>query len=295
MSLPIDTSIFSQSVGRLWERMNPCELCPRRCRVNRSKGEAGFCGIGPLPVVSSVGPHFGEEGVLVGLGGSGTIFFAGCNLGCIFCQNYDISHHRCGQKVTIEQLAESMLHLQDAGCSNINFVTPTHVGPAIAAAIELARKDGLGLPTVYNTGGYDSVETLKLLDGLIDIYMPDMKYSDAEAAEQLSSAPDYPQVNRSAVKEMHRQVGDLQIVKGLARRGLLVRHLVLPNGLAGSFPIIDFLAEQVSPKTVINVMDQYRPCYKADTAGKVNRYPTVEEIREVRHYAIEKGLNVLDS
>lgn len=293
MSSPINISIFSQSVGRLWERMNPCELCPRRCRVNRSKGETGFCGIGQLPAVSSVGPHFGEESVLVGRGGSGTIFFAGCNLGCIFCQNYDISHHRYGKTAAIEELTTSMLELQKIGCSNINFVTPTHAAPAIAAAIELARKKGLNLPIVYNTGGYDSVETLKLLDGLIDIYMPDMKYSDAEAAKELSNAEDYPQVNQAAVKEMHRQVGDLEVEKGLATRGLLVRHLVLPNGLAGSFEIIGFLAEQVSPKTVINVMDQYRPCYKADTVSKINRYPTVEEIREVRRYAIEKGFNVL--
>jgi putative pyruvate formate lyase activating enzyme len=285
---------FSDIVHKLWDLMNPCMLCPRKCEVRRSKGEIGFCGIADIPVVSSVGPHFGEESVLVGRGGSGTIFFAGCNLGCIFCQNFDISHQRYGHKVTIEKLAQSMLELQRYGCSNINFVTPTHVIPVIVAAIELARKKGMSLPTVYNSGGYDSVETLKLLDGFIDIYMPDMKYSDSEVAKELSSAPDYPQVNFVAVREMHRQVGDLHVEKGLAVCGLLVRHLVLPENLAGSFEIIDFLTEQISPKTTINVMDQYRPCYKASSHPKINRRPTLEEIGCVRSYAIEKGLTVLD-
>ena len=246
-----------------------------------------------MPVVSSVGPHFGEESVLVGRGGSGTIFFAGCNLGCVFCQNFDISHHRHGRQMTVEQLAQSMLQLQDTGCCNINFVTPTHVIPAIVAGIELAWENGLTLPMVYNTGGYDSVETLRLLDGFIDIYMPDMKYSDPKVAEELSAAPDYPQVNREAVEEMHQQVGDLRTEDGIATRGLLVRHLVLPENLAGSFEIIDFLAEQISHETAINVMDQYRPCYEASSHPPISRRPTVEEIQSVRRYAIQKGLNVL--
>ena len=312
-SLPGDISFFSEprplergegeSVRRLWEHMNPCMLCPRQCKVERSKGQIGFCGIADMPVVSSAAPHFGEETVLVGNGGSGTIFFAGCNLGCIFCQNFDISHHRRGRQVTIEQLAESMLGLQEYGCSNINFVTPTHVIPAIMAALELAKEQGLTLPTVYNTGGYDSVETLKLLAptlskgrgraGLIDIYMPDMKYSDSAVARKFSGAADYPQVNRAAVKEMHNQVGDLQMEKGLAVRGLLVRHLVLPNNLAGSFEIIDFLAEEIGPETAINVMDQYRPCFEAASHPEINRRPTLEEIESVRQYAVEKGLNII--
>jgi len=292
-SLPTNVGPFSKSVSKLWDCMNPCLLCPRKCKLDRSKGQIGFCGIADMPVVSSVDPHFGEESVLVGAGGSGTIFFAGCNLGCIFCQNYDISHHCRGRQVTIEQLAQSMLELQNCGCSNINFVTPTHVIPAIAAAMEMARKKGLTLPTVYNTGGYDSVETLKLLVGLVDIYMPDMKYSDSAVAEELSTAADYPQVNRAAVKEMHNQVGDLQIKNGLAARGLLIRHLVLPNNLAGSFEIIDFLAEEISPATAINVMDQYRPCFKASSHTKINRRPTPQEIESVRRHAIEKGLNVI--
>jgi len=286
--------LFSEVVEQLWQRMNPCRLCPRNCKVYRSKGRVGFCGTGCLAVVSSAGPHYGEESVLVGPGGSGTIFFAGCNLGCIFCQNFDISHHRHGQKLTIEQLAESMLALQESGCSNINLVTPTHVIPAIAAAFELARRNGLSLPLVYNTGGYDSVETLQLLEGMVDIYMPDMKYSDPEVARELSGASDYPQVNRRAVLEMHRQVGDLQIEGGLATKGLLVRHLVLPNNLAGSFEIIDFLAECVSPATAINVMDQYRPCYKASTDSRINRRPTTAEYQQVLHYAHQKGLRIIN-
>ena len=291
--LPANIGALSKAVQQLWDKMNPCILCPRRCEVKRNEGQIGFCGVGDMPVVSSVGPHFGEESVLVGGGGSGTIFFAGCNLGCVFCQNFDISHKRHGREMTIEQLAKSMLELQDYGCSNINFVTPTHVIPAITAGIELARKDGLTLPTVYNTGGYDSVETLKLLEGFVDIYMPDMKYSDSEVAEELSAAPDYPEVNLAAVEEMHRQVGDLKVQKGLATRGLLVRHLVLPENLAGSTKIIDFLAGQISASTTINVMDQYRPCYKASLHPKINRRPTFEEIESVRQYAIEKGLKVL--
>ncbi len=290
---PANIGSFTKPVQQLWGRMNPCTLCPRKCKVYRGKGETGFCGIGDMPIVSSVGPHFGEESVLVGSGGSGTIFFAGCNLGCVFCQNFDISHHRHGHQMTLEQLAQSMLDLQNYGCSNINFVTPTHVILSITAAVELARKKGLKLPTVYNTGGYDSVETLKLLDGFVDIYMPDMKYCDSEVAEELSAAPDYPQVNFAVVKEMHRQVGELEVKNGLATRGLLVRHLVLPNNLAGSFGIIDFLAEQISTSTTINVMEQYRPCYEASSHPKINRRPTFEEIEAVRRYAIEKGLNVL--
>ncbi len=284
----------SKAVQKLWSLMDPCTLCPRQCKVLRSKGKTGFCGIGVLPVISSVGPHFGEESVLVGKGGSGTIFFAGCNLGCIFCQNYEISHQRQGNQRTIEQLVQSMLDLQSHGCSNINFVTPTHVVAAIAAAIELARQQGLSIPTVYNTGGYDSVETLKLLDGLVDIYMPDMKYSDPDVAGELSAAPDYPQVNFAAVKEMHRQVGDLKTEKGLATRGLLVRHLVLPGGLAGSFKIMDFLFEKISRKTTINVMAQYHPNYEALSHPHINRRPSLEEIASARRYAMTKGLRILE-
>jgi len=290
----IDPARFSDNVRQLWEMSSPCRLCPRRCGVERQAGEVGFCGIGIEPLVCSAGPHFGEERVLVGTRGSGTIFFAGCNLGCVFCQNYDISHQRTGRPITIEQLAQTMLELQHIGGVNVNFVTPTHVIAPIAAAIELAREQGLTIPTVYNTGGYDSIETLRLLAGLIDIYMPDMKYADADVAKELSDAADYPQVNFAAAKEMHRQVGDLQTEHGVATRGLLVRHLVLPKGQAGSEPIIDFLADEISPHTAINVMGQYRPCYQAGVHPKINRRPTREEITVVRHYAKDRGLTILD-
>jgi len=290
---PVDLDSFSEPVRKLWRKMNPCTLCPRNCQVRRSEGENGFCGIAGMPRVSSVGPHFGEEPVLVGSGGSGTIFFAGCNLGCVFCQNFDISHLRYGSERSIEQLTDAMLALQNRRCSNINFVTPTHLAGPLAAAVESARAKGLTIPTVYNTGGYDSVDTLKLLSGFIDIYMPDMKYADSYVAKQLSDAPDYPQINRAAVKEMHRQVGDLKVEKGLAQRGLLVRHLVLPNRLAGSFEILNFLADEISTSTAINVMAQYRPCYRADRHPQINRYPRADEIEKVRQYAIQKGLNLI--
>ena len=290
----VNPESFSEPVRKLYKLTNPCTLCPRNCKVQRSRGETGYCGLSDKPKVSSIGPHFGEESVLVGRGGSGTIFFAGCNLKCIFCQNFDISHHLHGRQSSVEELAEAMLNLQDNGCSNINFVTPTHLAAPIAASIELARKNGLTIPTVYNTGGYDCIETLKLLDGFIDIYMPDMKYSDPNTAKQLSDAPDYPDVNFTAVKEMHRQVGDLQLKAGLAQRGLLVRHLVLPNQLAGSFKTIDFLAEEISTATCINVMDQYRPCYKAAKYPQINRYPNTKEIKEVIKYAKTKGLNIIN-
>ncbi|MBN1360072.1 MAG: radical SAM protein [Sedimentisphaerales bacterium] len=285
---------LSDPVRQLWARTSPCTLCPRRCQVNRQEGEHGFCGIGALPVVSSVAPHFGEESVLVGPGGSGTVFFAGCNLGCTFCQNYDISHRRAGRKITTEQLTDALLRLQEMGCANVNFVTPTHVVAPVAASIELARAKGLTIPIVYNSGGYDAAETLGLLEGFIDIYMPDMKYADGKAAGELSEAPDYPEVNFAALREMHRQVGDLQIEKGLARRGLLVRHLVLPNDVAGSTTIIDFLADEIGPRTAINVMDQYRPCYLAHAHPEIDRRPTRAEITAVRQYAIDRELTVLD-
>ena len=289
----VDVSMFSDRVQKLWDRMNLCVLCPRECRVDRIRGEIGYCGIGELPFVSSAGPHFGEESVLVGRGGSGTIFFSGCNLRCVFCQNYDISHGCSGRQVSIEQIVNMMLDLQANGCSNINFVTPSHVAAAVAAAIESAREQGLNVPIVYNSGGYDSVETLQLLDGLIDIYMPDMKYFDQSVAAEFSDAGDYPQINQAALKEMHRQVTDLHLVDGLAERGLVVRHLVLPDNLAGSFEIIDFLADEISKKTAINVMDQYRPCYKAYEHSKINHRPTTEQIESVQQYAYKKGLKLL--
>ncbi len=269
-----------------------CELCPRRCRVNRLAGETGFCGIGAEALVSSAGPHFGEEDVLVGSGGSGTIFLAGCNLGCIFCQNYEISHGRAGRPAAPGDIARMMLRLERMGCCNINFVTPTHVTPQLMQAILIARERGLKVPIVYNCGGYEKLETLQALEGFIEIYMPDAKYADSDAAAELSSAPDYPEVNRAALREMHRQVGDLAMEDGIATRGLLVRHLVLPNDMAGSKAVLDFLAQEISPRTYVNVMAQYRPCYRAGECPKVNRYPTRREFLDAYDHAARLGLRL---
>ncbi|RME88976.1 MAG: radical SAM protein, partial [Anaerolineae bacterium] len=260
--LPAYLRLSDAELGRRVEaafaRLERCDLCARRCGVNRLAGELGVCRTGVRARVSSYGPHLGEEDPLRGWRGSGTIFFARCNLRCQYCQNYDISQRDAGEEVDAETLATIMLRLQMAGCHNINFVSPSHVVPQILAAVRLAARRGLRLPLVYNTGGYDSPEALELLDGVIDIYMPDMKYADSEPAHRFSRVRDYPQVNRAAVREMHRQVGDLEIdERGLARRGLLVRHLVLPNGLAGTGKIVRFLAEEISPNTYLNLMDQY--------------------------------------
>lgn len=289
----MDVSRFSQPVQTLWKNLSSCTLCPRRCSVNRLSGQLGYCGIGSGPVISSWGPHFGEESVLVGRSGSGTVFLTGCNLKCIFCQNYDISHYRQGRACSIDELAEIFFRLQESGCININLVTPTHQVAVLAAALETARQKGLRLPIVYNTGGYDSVRTLELLEGLIDIYMPDMKYADPDIAGRLSDAPDYPQINQAAVKEMHRQVGDLQIAGGIATRGLLVRHLVLPENLAGSERTFDFLADQISPRTAVNVMDQYRPCFHASAEPQLNRRLSSYEFNEALSYAKKKRLHII--
>lgn len=269
---------------------DPCILCPRQCRIHRLDDALGYCGIGKQAKVSSAGPHYGEEPVLVGDGGSGTIFFAGCNLGCVFCQNFDISHQHQGQPVRVEQVAQTMLNLQAMGCVNVNVVTPTHVVHLMAAAIELARQQGLSVPIVYNCGGYESIDVLKRLEGFVDIYMPDMKYGDAQTAQDLSDVPDYPQRCFTAIKEMFRQVGNLQVEDGVAQRGLLVRHLVLPDDLAHSRYIIDFLAQEISAHTAINVMGQYRPCYQAHTKPSLNRKPRPAEVEAVRQYALTKGL-----
>ena len=285
---------YRPAVQALWKRTSPCKICPHKCNTNRTRMHDGFCSMTQKPKVSSSGPHFGEESVLVGSGGSGAIFFSGCNLKCVFCQNYEISHHNLGAKCTVEELAATMLLLQGLECSNINLVTPTHFAAPIAAAIDIAKKEGLHLPIVYNTGGYDSVETLKLLKGYVNIYMPDMKFASSKVAKDLCGAANYPRINRLAVKEMHRQVGDLKTRNGLATRGLLVRHLVLPDDLAGSFKIIDFLVDEISENTTINIMDQYHPCYEACKKPKLNRCPTEDEVETVRNYAIDSGLNVLD-
>lgn len=272
-----------------------CELCPRRCRADRLHGELGKCRTGRQAILSSYAPHFGEEPPLVGSHGSGAIFFAYCNLRCIYCQNYTISQQGEGIPAGAAQIAQAMLSLQAIGCHNINLVTPTHVVPQILEALLLAAARGLELPLVYNCGGYESLETLALLDGVIDIYMPDMKYSSESLAREYSGVPDYPAVNRSAVKEMHRQVGDLRVDDdGVATRGLLVRHLVLPHGLAGTDGVARFLAEEVSPGTYLNVMPQYRPAYLAGNAPLLSRTLAGDEFQQAIGAAARCGLRQPD-
>ncbi len=273
--------------------LESCEICPNRCRVNRLENETASCLIGRLARVPSFGPHFGEEPPISGRRGSGTIFFSGCNLHCKFCQNHDISQAATGRETTEDELADLMLYMEELGCHNVNFVSPTHVVPQVITALETARHKGLTLPVVYNSGGCDCVETLKNIDGKIQVYMPDAKYANPDAAEKYSGIKDYPRLMKAAIREMHRQVGDLEIIDGVAVRGLLVRHLVLPNGLAGSKEIIDFLAEEISEDTCINVMAQYRPCYRANGYPEIARYPTKEEFLEAYNYAVEKGLRLV--
>ncbi len=287
--------ILDERIEKAWSLLESCTICPRKCRVNRLKGEKGFCRGGLLPEVSSYAPHFGEEKPLVGRSGSGTIFFTHCNLGCLFCQNYEISHLGQGRAVSFERLAQMMVELQSLGCLNINFVTPTHFVPQILKALALAIEKGLEIPLVYNTSGYDSVETLKLLDGIIDIYMPDFKFASSEVAQSLAQAPDYPEVAKEALREMHRQVGDLIIdEKGRARRGLLVRHLVLPARLAGTTEVMRFIAEEISKDTYVNIMDQYRPCGEVRPGSILDRYITNEEYEEAVSSALACGLHRLD-
>ena len=287
---------LKERVKEAYKRLEACDICPRECGVNRRKGPKGaVCRTGERAVVSSYNPHFGEEAPLVGIHGSGTIFFSWCNLKCQYCQNYEISQLGYGKECEPEEIAAMMLHLQEMGCHNINLVSPTHVVPQILAAVLIAAEAGLRLPLVYNTGGYDSLKTLKLLDGVVDIYMPDMKYSDEEVARKYSKVENYPAVNRAAVKEMHRQVGDLVLdERGIALRGLLVRHLVLPEGLAGTAEVVKFLAEEISKNVYLNLMDQYRPCYKAHELPPLNRRITAEEYEEAVRLAHEAGLHRLD-
>lgn len=316
----IASSELAERARRACARLRRCTLCPQSCRVNRLGGELGVCRTGVLARVASAGPHFGEEAPLVGRGGSGTIFFAGCNLSCVFCQNHDISQTASDpaprkrlaevsaqpgirQSLTWErepeQLALMMLELQEMGCENINLVSPSHVVPQILAALVLAVDQGLCLPLVYNTGGYDALSTLRLLDGVVDIYMPDMKYADEKVGLRFSGVPDYVARNRAAVLEMHRQVGELTLdARGVARRGVLVRHLVLPGGLAGTAEVASFLATKVSPRTYVNVMAQYRPAHKVRSSPEwypeINRPLRAAEYRTAVQVAVESGLRRLD-
>jgi len=287
--------LLTRKVAAARDLMKSCTVCPRLCNVSRLDGELGFCSTGPDPVISSASPHFGEESPLVGHNGSGTIFMTSCNLKCVFCQNFDISHLMEGEQMESQAFGKLMLGLQNMGCHNINIVTPSHQAPQMLAALEWAANRGLRVPLVYNTGAYDSLETLKILDGVVDIYMPDIKFADSAVAKRLMDAEDYPEIAFAAIREMHRQVGDLQINEnGIATRGVLVRHLVMPNELAGTREIMRFLVHEISPSTYVNIMDQYRPCGQAfqysDIARSVNRDEYVQAIE----IAKEEGITRLD-
>jgi len=287
---------LAQRVEQARRRLEDCDLCARYCHVNRRVTIAGaVCRTGERAAVASFGAHHGEEDCLRGRHGSGTIFFSWCNLRCVFCQNWDISQKGSGREVEPAEIADMMLELQRQGCHNINLVTPSHVVAQIIAAVHDAASRGLRLPLVYNTGGYDSLEALALLDGIVDIYMPDMKYGDSELARKYSRVRDYVEVNRAAVCEMHRQVGDLAFDEdGIALRGLLVRHMVLPGGIAGTHQVLAFLANEISRNTYVNLMDQYRPCYRADDYPEIDRPITSEEYRRALAAAERLGLNRLD-
>jgi putative pyruvate formate lyase activating enzyme len=286
---------LTESIKKAFKILENCRLCPRECEVNRLENEKDICRTGRSAMVSSYNPHFGEEDPLVGTNGSGTIFITNCNLLCIFCQNWEISHLGEGNQVDSKTLAGMMLHLQRQGCHNINFVTPTHVVPQILDALPYAIEGGLNVPLVYNTGGYDAVASLKLLDGIFDIYMPDFKFWNPEMARTYLKAPDYPERAREALKEMHRQVGDLVLdEKGIALRGIILRHLVMPGGVAGTREIMRFIAEEISSNTYVNIMDQYRPY------GDSYKYPPLDrgisdgEYKEALRAAREEGITRLD-
>ncbi len=294
---------LSARVEQALAELEDCCACPRDCHVNRLKDERRVCATGRHAIVSSAFPHFGEEDCLRGTRGSGTIFFGLCNLRCVFCQNWDISQQRAGKECTAAEIAELMLGLQEQGCHNINFVTPEHVAPQVIEAIAAAVPAGLRLPIVYNTSAYDALASLRLLDGLVDIYMPDFKFWHRESARRLAKAKDYPERAREAIREMHRQVGELRFsLDGLARRGLLVRHLVMPGQEDEAAAIFEWLAREISPDTYVNVMGQYRPVYEVGSSardgtrkyGEIDRTPTSAELQAAERAARAVGLWRLD-
>jgi len=293
--LKLSKKELEKRAEKVWDLLNPCRVCPRECGGNRQKDEKiGICRMGKNPVVSSYYAHPGEENVIRGRHGSGIIFFTSCNLGCVFCDNWEISQLRIGEEITIERLAEMMIELQNMECHNINLCTPSIWVPQILKALVIAVEKGLKLPLVYNTGGYDSVETLGLLDGIVDIYMPDMKYSDSKIGLKYSLVPNYWEVNKKAVKEMYRQVGDLVIDgNSVAQKGLLIRHLVLPEGLAGTKKVMKFLAS-LSKNSYVNIMDQYYPSNKANQYPKINRRILPEEFKKAIEIAKKEGLHRFD-
>lgn len=292
-------ALIRTRLKKAFSLLAPCRLCPRNCKVNRKKGETGFCGMGLLPKIASDNLHFGEEPPISGTQGSGTIFFSGCNLGCVFCQNYPISHLRNGKMISFGELANRMIRLQAKGAHNINLVTPTHFAPQIMASLYIAYQKGLSIPIVYNCGGYESLEMIQLWEGIIDIYMPDMKYADPNVAKRYSNAENYPLVNKKVILEMAKQVGLLQLNEnGIAVKGLLIRHLVLPENLSCTEIILQFIAEKVSPDTHISLMSQYFPAYKAVNLPPLDRKISKEKYEEalsfLSHFGLENGWIQLD-
>lgn len=281
---------------KLWERMESCDLCPRVCGANKLDGERGFCGANAKLEISGFHPHFGEETPLVGTGGSGTIFMSNCSLRCVFCINWETSQGGDGSRRSINEFANMMLRLQKIGCPNINIVTPTHYSPHILLALDKAASKGLKLPLVYNTCGWERLEILKILDGVVDIYLPDFKYSDGEMAKKYSSgAASYPELTKKALLEMHRQVGVAKpAADGLMKRGLMIRHLVMPNNVSGSKKIIEWISEKLPKDTYLNIMSQYSPVSKAQNYPEISRRITKQEYSEIVNYARESGLTNLD-
>jgi putative pyruvate formate lyase activating enzyme len=290
------TGELARRAAALWEFYRSCHLCPRQCRVNRLKNEKGVCRSTSRARVYSAHAHFGEERPLVGRGGSGTIFFSNCNLRCVFCQNWEINHRGDGSFISDEGLGRMMVGLQDQGCHNINLVTPTHCVPNIVQGLRTAIRLGLRVPLVYNCGGYDPVEVIRLLDGIVDIYLPDFKYMDGDLAAKYSAgARDYPEVAAAAIAEMHRQVGDLIVDEnGIALRGLMIRHLVMPQNIAGTDKFVKWVADKLTPATYVNIMGQYRPAHRASEFPELSRRVTATEYRQALRWAQEAGLTRLD-
>ncbi len=290
-----ESGLLQEKVQQALKLLESCTVCPRDCKINRLQDEYAVCRTSRYALVSSYSPHFGEENCLRGWKGSGTIFFENCNLKCVFCQNYDISQQGRGRGVQPEKLAQMMLDLQAEGCHNINFVTPEHVVPQILEALLLAVGNGLHLPIVYNTSAYDSMDSMNLLDGVVDIYMPDFKFWDIQKAKRYLKAEDYPETAKGIIIEMHRQVGDLIIDEhGVAQQGVLLRHLVMPGDLEGTRSIMRWIANELSPNTYVNVMSQYRPAYKAVRYPEINRPMNSTEFRQAIKIAEEEGVERLD-
>jgi len=283
---------LAKAIETLSAMLASCEICPRRCKANRMKGASGFCKTGCAARVYNFMPHHGEEPPLSGKRGSGTIFFAGCTMACAYCQNFEFSQLKNGREVEEEELAGYMLTLQKQGCHNINLVSPTHVLPQILMALSLAIPRGLAIPLVYNTGGYELPEILKLLDGIVDIYLPDSRYGDAAFAARFSNAPDYVEHNQAALIEMHRQTGIPQFDgKGIILRGVIIRHLVLPHQVSGTERIMEFIAAKLSPESYISLMSQYLPCYKADQHKELSRRITYREYAAAQKIMEKYGLH----